>query len=135
MTSTNEEQASTQTGPATTSPRATKRAKVAPQKPRVARGKPGSQKKARAPQGQPKSQKAAKRAKPGAAAREGSKAGKVLALLKRSEGASLKELMKATGWQAHSVRGFLSGTVSKRMALSLVSVKGEDGERRYSLKN
>jgi hypothetical protein len=42
--------------------------------------------------------------------------------------------MKATGWQAHSVRGFLSGTVSKRMGLNLVSAKRDDGERRYSLK-
>jgi len=48
-------------------------------------------------------------------------------------GASLKELMKATGWLAHSVRGYLSGTVSKRMKLKLVSAKSEDGERRYSV--
>jgi hypothetical protein len=41
--------------------------------------------------------------------------------------------MKATGWLAHSVRGYLSGTVSKRMKLKLVSAKSEDGERRYSL--
>jgi hypothetical protein len=40
--------------------------------------------------------------------------------------------MKATGWLAHSVRGFLSGTVAKRMRLKLASTKSEDGERRYS---
>jgi len=42
--------------------------------------------------------------------------------------------MKATGWQAHSVRGFLSGTIRKKMGLAVASLKGEDGERTYSLK-
>jgi len=42
--------------------------------------------------------------------------------------------MKATGWQPHSVRGFLSGTVSKKMGLVVVSTKAEDGERTYSVK-
>jgi hypothetical protein len=41
--------------------------------------------------------------------------------------------MKATGWLAHSVRGFLSGAVAKRMKLKLVSAKSEDGSRRYSV--
>ena len=80
-----------------------------------------------------KSQKAAKQAKPAAGAREGSKAAKVLGLLRRSDGVSLKELMKATGWLAHSVRGLLSGTVAKQKGLKLVSAKNEDGERRYSV--
>jgi hypothetical protein len=43
--------------------------------------------------------------------------------------------MKATGWLAHSVRGYISGTVSKRMGLKLVSAKSEDAERRYPLKS
>jgi hypothetical protein len=47
----------------------------------------------------------------------------------------LKELMKATGWQPHSVRGFLSGTIGKKMGLSLTSTKGEGEERTYSLKS
>jgi hypothetical protein len=67
-------------------------------------------------------------------AREGSKTAKVLELLKRPNGATLAELMKATGWQAHSVRGFLSGTVGKKLGLAVASTKGEDGERRYSVK-
>jgi uncharacterized protein DUF3489 len=43
--------------------------------------------------------------------------------------------MKATGWQPHSVRGFLSGTIRKKMDLDVVSTKGEDGERSYSIKS
>jgi hypothetical protein len=42
--------------------------------------------------------------------------------------------MKASSWQAHSVRGFISGTLGKKMGLTVVSTKGEDGERTYSIK-
>ena len=41
--------------------------------------------------------------------------------------------MKASGWQPHSVRGFLSGTIGKKMGLAVTSVKGEDGDRVYSV--
>jgi hypothetical protein len=64
-------------------------------------------------------------------ARDGSKKAKVLDLLVRKDGATLSELMKATGWQAHSVRGFLSGALGKKMGLPVTSAKGRDGERRY----
>ena len=67
-------------------------------------------------------------------ARTGSKTAKVLGLLRRSGGASGKELMKATGWQAHSVRGFLSGVLGKKMGLTVTSTKTDNGERRYSVK-
>ena len=50
--------------------------------------------------------------------------------MKRSGGATLKQLMKATGWQAHSVRGFLSGTLSKKMGLKIASSKTNEGEHR-----
>ena len=96
-----------------------------------AKGK--SSKKANRAKGAPKGAKKAKGAK-AAGAREGSKTAKVLDLLKRPGGATAKELMKATGWQPHSVRGFLSGTVGKKMGLSVTSTKGEDGERTYSVK-
>jgi hypothetical protein len=66
--------------------------------------------------------------------RRGSKTARVLALLKRPQGASLKDLLKATGWQPHSVRGFLSGTVAGKMGLKILSSKTESGERRYSVK-
>ena len=133
MTSNAEEQANAPAAAAVQQPKATKRAHVAPRKRRVAPGKPRSGKKASLAERRPKSQKAAKLAKPAAGAREGSKAAKVLGLLRRPDGASLKELMKATGWVVHSVRGYLSGTVSKRMKLKLVSAKSEDGEHRYSV--
>ncbi len=66
--------------------------------------------------------------------REGSKTEPILRLMKRPGGASLKEIMEATDWQAHSVRGFISGTLGKKMSLTVVSTKNSDGERIYSLK-
>lgn len=50
-------------------------------------------------------------------------------LLSRGEGASLAEIMAATGWQAHSVRGALSGTVRRKLGLSVISAV-EDGRGR-----
>ena len=57
----------------------------------------------------------------------------VLELLRRPTGATLAELMEATGWQAHSVRGFLSGTLGKKMGLKVDSTKRPDGDRSYSV--
>jgi hypothetical protein len=56
----------------------------------------------------------------------------VLRMLQEPEGATLEDLMKATRWQAHSVRGFLSGKVSKQLALPLESFR-RDGARVYRL--
>jgi len=56
-------------------------------------------------------------------------------LLKRPDGASLQQLQKATGWQAHSVRGFLSGTLKKKMGLRVNSAKLQDGRRTYRVKS
>jgi hypothetical protein len=91
-------------------------------------------KKAKAGKKTTPAKKATKGATKAKGARDGSKASKVLDLLKRPDGATAKELMKATGWQPHSVRGFLSGTVSKKMGLAVTSTKGEDGERTYAIK-
>lgn len=57
----------------------------------------------------------------------------VICLLKEPSGASLPDLMKASGWQAHSVRGFISGTVKKRLGLAIVSETAADGIRRYRI--
>jgi hypothetical protein len=81
-----------------------------------------------------KAARSAQSPKKATGARQGSKTAKVLDLLQHSGGATLKELMKATGWQAHSVRGFLSGTLGKKMGLTVTSTKAEDAERRYSVK-
>ena len=54
-----------------------------------------------------------------------------LSLLERTKGASLAEMQTAMGWQAHSVRGFLAGTVRKMPGVTLVSEKTNRGPRRY----
>jgi len=60
-----------------------------------------------------------------------SKQNMVLAMLRRANGASIAEIIEATGWQAHSVRGFFAGALKKRLKIEVVSEKGADGVRRY----
>jgi hypothetical protein len=57
-----------------------------------------------------------------------------LELLRRPEGASLKEIADATQWQAHSIRGFISGALGKKMGLTVESLKTESGDRVYRIK-
>ena len=57
----------------------------------------------------------------------------LLQLLNRPEGASIEDMMQATEWQQHSVRGFLAGTVKKKMGLALTSSKAEGDVRRYRI--
>ena len=90
----------------------------------------------RAPKGAPKKAKAAKTAKAKDAApdaREGSKKSIVLDLLRRKNGATLAEIAKATDWQNHSIRGFISGTLGKKMGLTVESSKNDAGERSYKI--
>ena len=126
----------------------------------VAPDKPSSRKPARPHRGAPRSQKDAKGRQPKATtsakpkkttpARQaaqppkkaakskpagvppGSKTTAVLALLRRANGATLTEIMEATSWQAHSVRGFIS-TLGKKKGLRVTSTKRPDGARVYGV--
>jgi hypothetical protein len=73
------------------------------------------------------------KAKPVAAAE--TKASVVLKKLKSPKGVTIKALIEATGWQAHSVRGFLSAVVKKKLGFTLVSEIGKDRVRRYRIKD
>ncbi len=66
-------------------------------------------------------------------AREGSKKQIVIDLLSRKSGATLPDIAKATGWQNHSIRGFISGALNRKMGLTIESSKNEAGERTYRL--
>jgi hypothetical protein len=62
----------------------------------------------------------------------GSKQSRVIAMLQSPTGATIAAMMKATGWQPHSVRGFLAGVVRKRLKLKL-AWKEIDGNRVYQI--
>jgi hypothetical protein len=65
--------------------------------------------------------------------RKNTKQAQVVSLLKRSGGVTLHHLMRATGWQAHSVRGFISGALGKRLGFKIDSFKNSRGERAYRI--
>jgi len=76
---------------------------------------------------QPKTTKT--RAKPAGPA---GKIGALVALLRRPQGAKLDEMQTASGWQAHSVRGAISGAIKKKLGLDVSSEK-TDGVRVYRI--
>ena len=76
---------------------------------------------------------ASRLAKPSKAApATSSKLATVIQMLKRPDGATINDLSTATGWQTHSVRGLLSGTIKKKLGLKLTSEKIE-GVRSYRI--
>jgi len=144
----------------TTETNTDKAATVAAQGAHVAPEKGPAKKAASQKKGAPKAKKTAKRAKPGAKAkaapkkaatagakgsnkgarpnavkkaaapRAESKGAKILEMIARAKGATLAEIMKATDWQAHSVRGFIS-TAGKKRGVKVESAKSGAGERVY----
>ena len=108
----------------------------------VAPEKAASKKTATRQKGAPKRQKAAAPAKSTKSAKPGKKAGrqpaasrqtkgaKILELIGRPKGATLAEIMQASSWQAHSVRGFIS-TAGKKHGVKIESLQNEAGGRVY----
>ncbi len=116
---------------------------IAEQGAHVAPEKPSSKKGATQKKGTPKAKKTTKAAAPKKEAWAGKKAPKpaaegsnkkaeVIALMKRAKGVTLAEIMEATGWQKHTVRGFVSILGSKG-GEKIESSKNADGERTYKI--
>ena len=78
------------------------------------------------------SKKAVQPARKSAAPRAESKGAKILEMIGRAKGVTLAEIMKATDWQAHSVRGFIS-TAGKKHGVKIESAKNDAGERTYKI--
>jgi len=81
----------------------------------------------------PKAEPATKPERTASSRKPSSKSGAVLKLLRSPKGATIEALMQATSWQAHSVRGFLSASVKKKLGLALISEVGKDEVRRYRI--
>jgi hypothetical protein len=105
-------------------------AKAAPKTPKGARkAAKGAPTKAKAT----KTAKSAKKATGASVPREFSKKAVVIDMLRRKGGATLEEIAKATDWQNHTIRGFVSGTLTKKMGLTVESAKNADGARYYRI--
>ena len=76
----------------------------------------------------------AEAAKP-VAKRAGTKQAQIIAMLQRPEGATVAEMVAATGWLAHTVRGSISGTLGKKLGLRVTSTKVESRGRVYSIRS
>jgi len=118
-------------------PKGERKAKGRAQGTQGAAGKGKTTQKADPAKAAPKAKKAAKGSKPAAeakAARAGSKSEEVIAMLKRKGGATLAEIIAHTGWQKHTTRGWVSGFLGKKMAITVESYKSDKGERTYRIK-
>ena len=112
---------------------ATKMQRSNSKKAQASRAKSKTAKPAKATKPTTKKPKAAKSKAGQGAARSGSKTEIVLALMRGKEGATLAEIAKATDWQNHSIRGFVSGHVIKKMGLKVESTKSDEGDRTYRI--
>jgi hypothetical protein len=112
-------------------PRAKRKAKGGAQAAKGAPAKGKATKKASPAKNAPKGKKVAK-VRDTAGPREGSKTATVVVMLQRKRGATLAEIMKAMGWQAHTVRGFMAGAM-KKTGHKVESFKPEGGERTYRI--
>lgn len=65
--------------------------------------------------------------------RENSKQATMIQMLQRPEGATIRQICEATGWQAHTVRGTFAGAFKKKLGLTITSEKPEGGERVYHI--
>src|ERR1035437_8064703 len=114
--------------------------KAASQKRGAPKANKGAKKAAKQPEPTPKKQakekvtsKKAAKVKEAKVPREFSKKSIVLDLLRRPKGATMAEIAKATDWQNNTIRGFISGNLSKKMGLTVESTKNEAGERCYRI--
>ena len=100
-------------------------------------------KKRQAKKPQPKKRRGSAASKPAAskskgkqsppAVRQGTKQALLIDLLKRKDGASIDDIVKATGWQAHSVRGAISGALKKKLGLTVTSERVDGRGRVYRI--
>jgi hypothetical protein len=65
--------------------------------------------------------------------REGAKQAALVEMLRRAEGATIAEIVEATGWQPHTVRGAFAGTLKKKLGLTVTSAKLDGRGRVYRL--
>ena len=103
----------------------------------------GTHKKSASKKPQPKKRRGRTASKPAApkskgkqsppTVRQGTKQALLIDLLKRKDGASIDDIVKATGWQAHSVRGAISGTLKKKLGLTVTSEPVEKRGRVYRI--
>jgi len=112
-------------------PKAAKKAKGGAQAAKGAPAKAKATTKATASKNAPKAKKAAK-AQEIAGPREGSKTAQVVAMLQHKNGATLAEIMDKMGWQKHTVRGFVAGSL-KKAGYTVESFKSDKGERTYRI--
>ena len=94
-------------------------------------------KQARKPRGTRKATKTARRGatseKTDTSARHGTKQAILIEMLNRSKGATIADMAAKTGWQTHSVRGAISGTLKKKLGLSVTSKTVEGRGRVYRI--